>query len=1059
MPSPPTVRPDRSWFPTVARACRPIALSVALAAVLAPLRGTAAGPALRDYRLVAWTTTDGLPQNNINDIVVLPDGELWLATFGGLVRFDGTRFEVFDIARRPELTSNRISAIAPAGGDALWYVTQEGDLGRVEGSRIRTMVRAAETMPDVLDMAVTASDVYARMVDGSIWISDGRQPWRLLVDAPPADTGEGQFIAATSATQMWASLARTVMPLSPTGPAKPHALPGPALAVSGGGGHLWLGMPGSVARYRDGRLEPLDVRPALDYPIGALLHVSDSELWVAGGQVVSHLTAQHDGTWARADLALNLPAGVVVRALAFDGERSLWVGTNGRGLLRANRQPTQRFAAEDGLEAIAAMVSDGGAGAWLSSTSCAGVFHIGEDDIVRLVQRPDDIHRSIASASDAVTGAFGGCGHSLAPAPGGDVWVRWNGGIYRVGRQPSRVSRLTVPVPAENGPIVPARDGTMWVVSQSGDVRRVSGDRVLDLLMLPGPLTSATLAPDDTLWVGGAGEAFQVGPEGLIRRLGAGDGVPRGPVRDVLADADGDVWIATYGGGLGRWRKGWLTRLTVNEGLPDNSISRILDDGRGRLWLATNRGLAVLTRADVEIVARGLRRTIAPVVFGPERGVPEATFGVPAGFAAPNGRLWFGTIDGAVRIDASRFPFNAHAPALRIDSVMADDRALDNAALVRIPPDTARVRFNFSARGLLHPDRIRFRFRIEGIDKDWVDVGAQRFVTFTPSSPGRHRFLLQASNEDGVWNRLPLIVELDVLPAWWQRPTTRVVAFAAVAALAFALYRRRVATIEQRHAERVRALEDRRRTEEQAAALRAQLEHMSRVVLAGELAASLAHEVNQPLTAIVANAEAGEHILKVGGSSEHELEDVLHDIVTQGMRASEVIQGLREFLRTGHPATRPLDLSQLVHEMLPLVRREFEDCGVRLQLELREGLPLIEGSRVQLGQIVINLLLNACEVLAHVDGVRLVTVETRATDDRVELLVQDNGPGPSADIADRLFDPFVTTKPAGMGMGLTICRSIAEQHRGWLTADVPAKGGLRMTLSLPAMAKAAPDAT
>ena len=112
-----------------------------------------------------------------------------------------------------------------------------------------------------------------------------------------------------------------------------------------------------------------------------------------------------------------------------------------------------------------------------------------------------------------------------------------------------------------------------------------------------------------------------------------------------------------------------MTRLTTGEGLPDNSISRILDDGRGRLWLSTNRGVAVLARSDVEIVARGLRRTVSPVVFGPDRGVPEANFGMPAGFAGTDGALWFGTIDGFVRIDAGRFPFNPHAPEVRLDGI------------------------------------------------------------------------------------------------------------------------------------------------------------------------------------------------------------------------------------------------------------------------------------------------------------------------------------------------------------------------------------------------------
>jgi signal transduction histidine kinase/ligand-binding sensor domain-containing protein len=1032
---------------------RAVILAVATAAT-----ASAEAPSLRDYRVVHWTTAEGLPQNTINDIVVLPNGELWVATFGGLVRFDGVRFQVVDIARHSALASNRITALAPAGMDAFWYVTQEGHLGRVESGSVRALIGSVESMRDVVGLVVADRQFYAQTVDGHIWTSDGAQPWRLLRESTrPGFTGLN-FVATTGVGQAWAMFKQEVVPLLPHTLAPSVPLPSPSTALAGGASHLWLGLQGGVARHGDNRFDVLNVRPAFDAAITAILHVSDSELWVAANNLVSHLSARADGSWAREDLPLDLTRGVSVRAMATDSEGSLWIGTNGRGLVRAHRQPTRRFGQETGLEAVAALVPDGGRGAWASSSNCLGLFHLDEDGVVDVVHHTDPTAPAPRPGSPALATAPGGCGHALAPAPGGDVWIRWEGGLYRLSRS-SRVTVAAVSVPNEPGPIVAARDGSLWVVSRGGDVRRVSADRVLEQMTLPASLTSASLAPDGTLWVGGTGEVFHVSAGGKVQRIGAHDGVPRGSVRDVLVDADGTVWIATYGGGLGRWRNGRVVRLTVDEGLPDNSHSRVLDDGHGRLWLATNRGVAVIDRAEVDQVASGARRSLTPVVFGAERGVPEANFGQPAGFTGSGGQLWFGTIEGAVRIDAGRFPFNREPPRVRVDSILADERVLPMGAVVSIPPGTARVRLNFSAAGLLYPERMRFRFRIDGIDKDWVDVGSQRTATFTPTGPGQHRFLLQARNEDGIWTRVPIAVALEVLPAWWQRSTTRVAGLATAALLAFALYRQRVAAIEQRHAERVRSLEDRRRSEEQATALRAQLEHVSRVALAGELAASLAHEVNQPLTAIVANAEAGHHMLAAGPSHHAELAEVLHDIAAQGMRASEVIGGLREFLRTGHPDARPVDLSELVHDMLSLVRRELEDSGVRLQLSLADRLPAVEGRRVQLGQVVVNLLMNACEVLAHAEGTRLVSVETRARDDRVEVVVQDNGPGPAPEVQDRLFEPFVTTKAAGMGMGLAICRSIAEAHRGRLTAEVPPQGGLRMTLSLPVLVPSTPGAS
>jgi C4-dicarboxylate-specific signal transduction histidine kinase len=143
-------------------------------------------------------------------------------------------------------------------------------------------------------------------------------------------------------------------------------------------------------------------------------------------------------------------------------------------------------------------------------------------------------------------------------------------------------------------------------------------------------------------------------------------------------------------------------------------------------------------------------------------------------------------------------------------------------------------------------------------------------------------------------------------------------------------------------------------------------------------------------------------------------------------------------------------MSALVREMLPLVRRELEDHRIRVELVLSNDLGMVRGRRVQLGQVVVNLLMNACEAMASQDAPRQVNVTTRQQGDRVDLAVTDSGPGLSPEIADKLFEPFVTTKPEGMGMGLAICRSIADAHRGRLTADAAPGGGLRVTLSLPA---------
>ena len=531
------------------------------------------------------------------------------------------------------------------------------------------------------------------------------------------------------------------------------------------------------------------------------------------------------------------------------------------------------------------------------------------------------------------------CGISLAPGPGDSVWVRSGSRLFRLRRHRLEAELVSRDVPFEEGPIVAHPDGSVWVASRGGDVRLVSPQgRTVRELRVPAPVMSAALGPDGALWLGGDGAVFRVVGD-AVDRFGSGEHGPRGLVRDVVPEPDGTAWIGTYGGGMGRLRAGRVVRLSVEQGLPDNSISRILDDGRGRLWISTNRGLAVVRKSDLEAVADGRARALEPVVFGTERGVAEANFGSPAGFADEGGRLWFGTIAGAVSVDAAAFPFNPTPPAVRIEEIRADGQLHPLGPAVSLPPLTARLRLGFNAFAPLYPERMRYRFRVEGMDADWVEAGAGHTVDWSPPGPGRHRFLVEARNEDGIWSSAPAVVVLDVRPAWFQTTAFRATAALVLALAVAAGVRRRIRGIERRHADRLRVLEEQRQAEEKVASLRAQLEHVSRAALAGELATSLAHEVRQPIGAIVNNAEAVKRQLPQYLQRPAELEQVFGDIVADAVRASEVVEGLRGFLKSGGPEAAAVDLSALVREMLPLVRRELQDDRVEVELDLAEGLP------------------------------------------------------------------------------------------------------------------------
>jgi C4-dicarboxylate-specific signal transduction histidine kinase len=250
--------------------------------------------------------------------------------------------------------------------------------------------------------------------------------------------------------------------------------------------------------------------------------------------------------------------------------------------------------------------------------------------------------------------------------------------------------------------------------------------------------------------------------------------------------------------------------------------------------------------------------------------------------------------------------------------------------------------------------------------------------------------------------------------------------------------------------DRKRAEERLRASEQRFVDAQMELAHVTRITTLGELAASIAHEVNQPLAGVIANAEAGLRWLRRGTPDVDAACRSVEWIIDDGNRASEVIRRVRALANKTEIEKLPLDVNDVAREVISLVQRELVSNQVSLQMELAPALPTILGDRVQLQQVIINLVVNGIEAMQSVtDRPRELAIRSREDEPQQVLLsVTDCGVGISAEDADRLFTPFFTTKSSGMGMGLSICRSIMEAHGGrlWATANVPHGATFQLTL-------------
>jgi PAS domain S-box-containing protein len=250
----------------------------------------------------------------------------------------------------------------------------------------------------------------------------------------------------------------------------------------------------------------------------------------------------------------------------------------------------------------------------------------------------------------------------------------------------------------------------------------------------------------------------------------------------------------------------------------------------------------------------------------------------------------------------------------------------------------------------------------------------------------------------------------------------------------------------------------RKHAEAEALQQRTELAHLSRVTMLGELSGSLAHELNQPLTAILSNAQAAQRFLEHDDVDLNELRDILSDIVNQDKRAGEVIHRLRLLLKKGKVEHQPLDLNDVVLEVLKLVRNDLLNQRVTGQMELAADLPAIMGDRVQLQQVVLNLVMNGCDAIAcgPAGDAKLIIRTGLIKDEGIRVSVVDHGVGVAPDKLEQVFEPFFSTKPHGMGLGLSVCRTIITAHGGKLWAANNAEHGATFYFTIPAQPELQP---
>jgi len=999
----------------------------------------------------SWNSGTGLPQNTAAAIHETRDGYLWVATFGGLCRFDGERFEVFDSVTSPDLRTNRFNCLHEDAEGTLWI----GSDGSGLSSRTAGDFRAWPEFPRAI-VTTLASDAGGRLLIGTpqeLWRREGesfvpvhaqrlRNVRRILARA------SGELLLAADGG-LWRCDDARVELLAQVS----------VLSLAEIDARLLVGTDRGLFELDAHGLRPFPLLAEVETGVHAILRTRDDALWLGTNLGIVRVDpGEYESPSARAAHLRGRPPGTPARVLCEDRAGGLWVGHSGSGLTRLCTAELRAFRGESGLppRGIVAVLDDGAGGAFVGTNE--GLLH----------GRPGRF--------EPVPGAreLGSC-RGMVRTPDGTLWFATRTGLATLDEHGVRLVLGTEPFPSHTVRALLHEPGVgLWLASAKGLALLENGVLVQPPVAAPllqESLRSLALAEDGALWIGGATLLARLAPDRASLRLWhAGRELPFGEVRAILAERGERAWIATYGGGLVLVEGERCVRVDERHGLQDQSLCSVLPFGTG-LILCSNSGFGLLERAALEDVAAGRARNLPCRPLRTQGALPaEGEGGIQPCAAKVGEALLFCGIDALYAFEPARLDPLEPTLEPRLEHVFVGDEPWPTGPRLVLPRGARTLALRLACTSLDHPSETRFRWRLLGRSAEWSEALPERDVRLVDLPAGELVFEAESIDLAGRSSTRPLRLELYVPPLAWEQPLWRVAALASVVLLASLLVRlgarraaHRAARLEALVEERTGALrsaqaELEQRVEERTLALRnalqrqaeeelerrrleEQLAKLERMESIGLLAGGVAHDFNNLL---MVAAGAGE-LLALGAKSERETA-LCSSLLEACERGRSLTHHLLALASRQMVTTERLGLGEVVRELRPMLHSLLGD-DIELRLETGTDPLPVRAAKTQIEQILMNLAANARDALPR--GGRM-TIRLAGRARHVELEVEDTGEGMPPEVARRVFEPFYSTrKGPGRGLGLATVYGVTKQLGGEITLDSEPGRGTRIRIVLP----------
>jgi PAS domain S-box-containing protein len=760
--------------------------------------------ALRIYDHGVWQVEDGLPQDSIQAITQTSDGYVWIGTELGLARFDGVQFAIFDRKNTTQLPSSYIKTLLPGRDGSLWIGTQEG-LARLKDGKFTTYTTREGLSGDVV--VSLAEDR-----DRSLWIA--------------TENGLDQLINGKlhRYSMGWGTSKITCI-------------------LYDRDGNLWIGTEEQgVYRLKDGRSVAFTTRHGLlANKILSLFSDRAGNLWIGTDHGLNRLTGGQISSYTAQQGLSNK----TILSIGEGPDQAIWAGTNGGGLYRWDNRRFTAYRNEDGLsnDVVQALYTDQEGSLWIG-TDGGGLDRLKPRNFLTYTTNEGLSHNLVTSIRESQDGSVwigtegGGLNRfrsgqftaystkeglssnlirSIAEEPNGDLWIGTDGGglnHFSGGKFRTYGTKDGLP----NGVVLSLavdKAGSVWAGTANGLAEYRAGkfrtyatsDGVAGRVVM-----CLFVSHDDSLWVGTVDGGLIRRKDGKFATYTAKDGLPPDFVDAIYQDAEGVLWLGTNGGGLCRFENGKFIPFTTREGLFSNVIYQVLEGAKGNLWMASSKGVFRVPKEQLNAFAAGKIKSVTSFSYDKSDGMKSAECtgpNQPAGWKTKDGKLWFPTLKGVAVVDPRHILVNLTPPPVVIEGAVVDKKSVPVQPQMNLPPGQGEFEFHYSGLSFLAPGKVRFRYKLVGFDRVWVEAGERRVAYYTNMSPGTYTFRVVACNNDGIWNENGASIHIFLEPHFYQKPYFYALCILAISLSGIGVHRLRMRQLRARAKELISLVDER----------------------------------------------------------------------------------------------------------------------------------------------------------------------------------------------------------------------------------------------------------